>query len=531
MQNLKPANVKSRWQAWLYSKGLLLLGICVLLVFSNGRWILPLATWLAPVLILRYFRTATKLWHALLWTWLILVLTAPVIWLGLWPFPPQVILQIAAIGSAISLIPYLLDRFSIGRIGGVAQTLIFPVTAVALEFLGSLRAQGAWGNIAYTQTENLALLQFASLTGVWGITFLILWLAPVLNNLWENGFTIPSSRRALLVYGSTLAGILLFGSLRLLFFQPSGETVRVASVTPPEFFDFATPDDLQSFQRIMTKESIDPAVAESLREKLAGSFDTLFADTRREAQSGADLVVWPEGALISFDSDQDRELIERAKQVAVDERIYLAVTIAMVPLNPEKLNENRMLFIDPDGEVRDTYWKTYTVPVVEAPFAVQGSHRVALQETPFGRIAGVICADMDASRFLHDAGQKEADILLAPSGDWPAIKSLHSRMSIMRAVEQGFSLVRPANHGLTLAADYQGRVLGRMDHYMTSDRRMSVSVPVKGTTTLYARTGDLFAWLCVVLSALFLARLAQLFAGVRQKPFSDLEMQDNPGAV
>ena len=59
MQNTKRENVKNRWQAWLYSRGLLLLGACVLLVFSNGRWILPLATWLAPVLILRYFNSCS----------------------------------------------------------------------------------------------------------------------------------------------------------------------------------------------------------------------------------------------------------------------------------------------------------------------------------------------------------------------------------------------------------------------------------------------------------------------------------------
>ena len=99
------------------------------------------------------------------------------------------------------------------------------------------------------------------------------------------------------------------------------------------------------------------------------------------------------------------------------------------------------------------------------------------------------------------------DVLLAPSGDWPAIKELHMHMALLRAVEQGFSMVRPANHGLTVVADYQGRILGRMDHYTTSDRRLSALVPKRGTTTVYRRTGDALPWACMALTVIFLALL------------------------
>ena len=73
----------------------------------------------------------------------------------------------------------------------------------------------------------------------------------------------------------------------------------------------------------------------------------------------------------------------------------------------------------------------------------------------------------------------------------------------MRAVEQGFSLARPANYGLTLAADYQGRVLARMDHFTTAEHQLSAWVPRDGVTTIYSRTGEVLPWLCllVVLTA------------------------------
>ena len=56
---------------------------------------------------------------------------------------------------------------------------------------------------------------------------------------------------------------------------------------------------------------------------------------------------------------------------------------------------------------------------------------------------------------------------------------------------------------------YQGRVLGRLDHYATSDRRLSAAVPNRGVTTLYQRTGDALPWFCLALTVLFLALLVR----------------------
>ena len=43
-----------------------------------------------------------------------------------------------------------------------------------------------YGSPAYTQVADLALLQPVSVTGIWGLTFLIHWLAPVANEVWEH---------------------------------------------------------------------------------------------------------------------------------------------------------------------------------------------------------------------------------------------------------------------------------------------------------------------------------------------------------
>ncbi len=489
---------------------LLLFGGVVLAV-SNGRWILPLAAWLAPVLLLRYVRTSRTLWRGLVALWLVLFVSAPIAWLGLWPFPPLVMARIVAIGALLTLVPYALDRLSRDRIRGMVQTLVFPASAVAIEFVGYLRSDTTWGNVAYTQTGNLPLLQFASIAGMWGITFLMLWLAPVANNVWQDGWTRGRARGGAVTFATVLGFVLLFGATRLLLFAPSGEELRVATVTQPELVDITTPEGRQfqqEFQQIFMKQQVDDATAARIRRRADAGQEPLFAATRRMAEAGADLVVWPEGGLISFDEEQDRALIARGRQLGAAEEIYIGFTIALTPRDLGSLNENRLLLIDPSGAVLQTYWKHLTVPMVEEPWAVPGSKTVAAAATPFGRLGGVICYDLDSPRYLRDAGRQRIDVLLAPSGDWPAIKDVHARMAVMRAVEQGFSLVRPANHGLSLAADHQGRILATMDHYATSDREMAASVPAQGSRTIYTRIGDLLPWTCLALCVLFAASIA-----------------------
>jgi apolipoprotein N-acyltransferase len=63
--------------------------------------------------------------------------------------------------------------------------------------------------------------------------------------------------------------------------------------------------------------------------------------------------------------------------------------------------------------------------------------------------------------------------------------------------ENGAPLVRAAASGLSAAFDAWGRVLAVSDFFAPGDRTMIAQVPVGHVGTLYAKTGDLFAWLCV----------------------------------
>jgi apolipoprotein N-acyltransferase len=77
-------------------------------------------------------------------------------------------------------------------------------------------------------------------------------------------------------------------------------------------------------------------------------------------------------------------------------------------------------------------------------------------------------------------------------------------MQMLRAVEYGFSFIRPCANGLSIAIDYNGTIVSSMSSFTTTDEIMYADVPVKGIWTLYTFIGDLLAWLCIPFFVLFI---------------------------
>ena len=88
--------------------------------------------------------------------------------------------------------------------------------------------------------------------------------------------------------------------------------------------------------------------------------------------------------------------------------------------------------------------------------------------------------------------------MLVPSDDWQAIDPAHTHDVTFRAIENGSSLVRQTSKGLSIAVDYEGRVLSSSDYFTTDQQVMVAYVPMHGVRTIYATIGDLLAWLCIV---------------------------------
>ena len=226
------------------------------------------------------------------------------------------------------------------------------------------------------------------------------------------------------------------------------ETVRIASITAPDdLLDRVNLTTLGNTLHVSFGSSIPDVVWRALVRNTQPLNAYLAAQSRREAQAGAKVVFWPEGQAVAA-KESEAELIELGRQTARGESNYLGMGMVVMQRENQELKiENRFLFLDPEGHTLFDYTKQNPVPGGEASSAVIPIHdyRLPTVGTPYGRIAAAICFDMDFPRFMRQAGEARADMILAPSNDWRAVDPLHTHMACLRGIELGSrSSVKPA---------------------------------------------------------------------------------------
>jgi apolipoprotein N-acyltransferase len=470
-----------------------------LLLVADGRNTIALAAWLAPVCLLRFIRLQPRL-RGLLIAYAVLVLTRGISLRGMVPIPGALYYIFAVISGFSALLPYIADRLLAPHLKSFAGTLIFPCTLVAVQFVYSYGPQGSWGTMAYTQAGNLRLLQLLSVTGVWGITFLIGWFAPVVNEALER----PRRLLPLGVFTAVYLSILMGGAARLAFFPPSSASVRIASLSPAQAPHQPAIDLLNTILR-------GDATSAQVNEFRSASYTVqqdLLTRSAREAAAGAKIVFWSETAAYVLAQDEP-QLLAQGRELAAKYQIYLGMAVGTwTPGAPRPL-QNKLVLIDPSGHVVWQFLKARPTPGPEAAASVKSDGKLRELDTPYGRIVGAICYDMDFPSLMRQAGAKRADIVISPAGDWKAIDPRHTQMADFRAIEEGFNLARQTNKGLSAVYDYEGHQLAHMDHYQAADLTMVAQIPTRGVPTLYSVLGDWLAWLCV--SALLLLVLLAKF--------------------
>ena len=495
----RPALAESRSWVWLAIAAALLL-------FSNGANNVPLAAWLAPVFMLRFVRRQSfKV--GLPVAYVLLVAAFAFQFRGMVPIPGVAYYIFLVVWGIPLVLPYIIDRLVAHKLTGLTASLVFPTAWAATEYVMSRGLYATWGSAAYSQYGNLALLQVLSVTGLWGITFLIGWFAAVCNWLWEEGLDSKQARAGAWLFVGTIATVMLLGGVRMALFPPSSQTVRVASISKrkvePELADAVSG---RMFAGTATSEDMD-----AIQRWATAMDDDLLSRAEREMQAGAKIVFWGETNAPVLKEDE-AAFVARGGDMAAKYHVYLGMALGVWNRGKTPPLENKLVLIQPNGHVAWEYNKARPVPGRETALQVRGDGKLRALDTPYGRLSSIICYDGDFPQLLAQAGALGADVMLDPSNDWRAIDPWHTQMVSFRAIEQGFNLIRQTSQGLSAAFDYQGRRLAAMDHYQTTDYAMVSQVPTKGVRTVYSQLGDWFAWLC-------LAGLISLTVlSLRQKP-------------
>lgn len=363
-----------------------------------------------------------------------------------------------------------------------------PAVWVTYEYLGStVSPHGTFGNLAYTQMDCLPVLQLASLTGVWGVSFCLFFFPSALAALLSQNKITVASRPLAITTALMLLAILGFGWWRL---RPVAAvhavTVGLAASDAPQ--------------------NVFPAEPEQ-SSRLSHDY---LDQSRTLAAQGAQVIVLPEKLAVVVDP-QTTDTDASFHAAAMEDKATIVVGVIRVSGNA-KLNEARVY--PPTNTAISTYEKQHMLPALESSFQV-GNTRTLIQQ-PSGLWGVAICKDMDFPLLSRQYGQDGVGLLLVPAWDFGDDAWLHDRMAITRGVESGFSIARAAKQGLLTLSDDRGRVLAERSTASVPFVSIAASVPVRHDATLYSRCGDWLAQLNV--AALGLIVLSLFVAKSRASP-------------
>jgi apolipoprotein N-acyltransferase len=454
-------------------------------MFSRTSKILPfvgIAIIVAPIFILGFVRTQTPK-KGIFLTILGFILSFNIALWGLYggEFLIFGVISSAMLAIAYSL-PYIADRLIYPKFKGFLSTLTFPVITTAIYFLISL--EGPFDGTVYFAVFGYGhpyFKQIASIAGLWGFVFIFSWFASVINYNRENEFSWGKIKKATLVFLSTLLIIILFGAIKTSsFMSPKSGTVKIASIILlPEEGKGWHPEGLFSKEPSPFEETM------SKIEKL----------TKKAASNNAKIIAFQETS-IKISEENETKLMNELKNIAKENDIYFSLSYGVFPEKGKGWNKH--VLSNNKGEIEIDYRKRYLKglgDVGESALYKKGPEVIQTADTPYGIIGASICRDTEFSLYMRQAGEKNVDIMLNPSYDLP--KSTRPSNSL-RAIENGFSMVRPVCNGFSYAIDYNGKILAHMDSDKTEDGIMYADVPTKGVKTIYSTIGDLLGWLCVL---------------------------------
>lgn len=358
----------------------------------------------------------------------------------------------------------VLSSFAVGALLVLLDWANFTV----LPMWGEAQSLGrCWSSYPY-------LIQFTSLTGITGIIFIL----GTLQALAVNFVVRPKMRVRLFVAAIVLLGICVAANLTVRSEQPV-DKLKVAAV---------------GWTYTGQSDDVNPQTLEG--------FDCLFArPVAKAAEAGARLIVSGELGFY-IDKYERQEWLERFGAIARRHNVFLAIGY----LNAG-LNEDRLMFINPEGQVLSEYTKTYLI-------LFEGYHRgtgqVKFIEIEGIRAGGMVCQDDNFTSLSRKCGRNKAGVVVVPTLDWAQVKIAHFQSSIHRAIESRYAVVRAAINGISAIISPTGEVLAQQDHFSDGPGVIIAEVPVYSARTVFSIIGHWPVVVSVVFLAVYIGRAFEL---------------------
>lgn len=396
----------------------------------------------------------------------------------------------------------------ITRRSAIPLVLIAPPLWVCLEFARGYVITGfPWSFLGYSQYRILPLIQISDITGIYGISFLIV----AVNSCIADFVLMGKRRRRIPLYPTVptyIGAIVLFLFIVISFIYGY---VRLAEENTGEPFRVA-----------IVQGNIDQNMKweKPFQKSVFSTYRTL---TEKASETTTDLIVWPETS-VPFIFGSDEELTTLMTNFQKENGIPLlfgSILVKSVEDGNLKLT-NSAILLGKDGTIQYTYDKIHLVPfgeyvplssilffinrLVEGIGAYVPGKSYTFAQSSIGTFSTVICYELIFPSLVRNFFTKGGDFLVTITNDaWfgNTIGPIqHFYTGVFRAVENRKPVIRAANTGISGFIDSKGRVLARSQLFQ--QEVMTEDMVKNSTITFYTKYGDIFVYLCLLTIAIIL---------------------------
>jgi apolipoprotein N-acyltransferase len=389
--------------------------------------------------------------------------------------------------------------------------------------------------LGHSQFRNISLLQMASFTGAYGISFMLMLVNAALADLIGYWFYRDEERKSLKWKAIPFySGLFVFAIVAVLWVigwyslpsAPSGKSLSVAVIQGN------IPQEIKWNRQH--------------REQILTKYENL---TEEAAKANPNLIAWPEASTPGFVL-KDMGLLQRMVSIVRKSNAHFLLGSAEYPkfdkaLAKQRKSGNTALFFSPEGKILGQYIKIRLVPFGEyVPYEgtipwpqfivpkdmtshISGEKPI-LFEIDGTKFCTLICWEILFPDLVRSMIKEGANFVVNISNEaWfgrSATPHHILAMSVFRAVENRVNVVRSTNTGVSCFIDPYGRITERItkggdDLFVEGTLTHEIILSPPGT--FYTRYGDVLVYGCIAFS------IGVIFWGIFKKrsPYNSKEQE------
>lgn len=323
-------------------------------------------------------------------------------------------------------------------------------------------------SVSISQHANIYALKLASLTGIWGVTFIIWFIA------------------------ACIAGMILNQK-----YSVKSMIVMISIITLLVIYTLTAPSTNQEgIIRVAAIQGYDSFTLSQQTAKLKEKFD---------------IAVWSENGM----SPDEPDVYDCARQ----NHIYIAANFSETQPNGKEMNISYL--ISPDGKVIGKCKKQHLFGKELLEFMRPKEKCPAVSNSNGLKIGLPTCYDTMFTDVIRNYVRDGAKLILVPNSDPEApnhfFAKMHAGMTAFRAAENAVPVVMADTGSISTIFDKSGKVVAESEHGIPDFTIAEISL--KNKTTLYNHIGDFFAYLCLgfVLFVFLKLKNKSLFKNLQHK--------------